>query len=76
MFFDEKEHAWLKAAIVNYNSWKNKHKVVFADKDGDYEWVNLRQNHHQCMLLQVDKNEVDYVMLRNLFPNRRTEEEL
>jgi hypothetical protein len=76
MFFDENEQAWTKCAITAYNSWKNKHRVVYADKDGDYEWVNLRKNHHLCMLRQVNNDEGDYVMLRNLFPNRRAADEL
>ena len=71
-FFDEEDTGtWAKCAITKYNSWKNKHKVVFADKDGDYKWVNLRKNHHLCMMRAINNNEGDYVMLRNLFPNRR-----
>jgi len=76
MFFDVKEQAWTHCAITAYNSWKNKHRVVYADRDGDYEWVNLRKNHHLCMLRQISNDEGDFVMLRNLFPNRRAAGEL
>ncbi len=73
---------WEAAAIVAYNSWKNKWKIVWANKDGDYFWCNLRKEHARVMMRMNDPDtgEEDplgnWIMLKTLFPGRREEHEL
>jgi hypothetical protein len=68
MLFDQER--WVKATVKKYNSWKNKWKVILADSDGDYHWIDLKERHDLVMMRQNGEFG-DWCMLRNLFPPRR-----
>jgi hypothetical protein len=83
MIYDEwDEKRWVHAAIKKYNSWKNKWKVIFAGKDGDYRWIDVKARHDLFMMRSsdfienrdgeiIDKSGGDWCMLRFLFPGKR-----
>jgi len=78
MLFDiwDEDKRWVKAAVKKYNSWKNKWKIIYAGKDGDYKWINMREQHHLIMMKRDGDEKGDWCMLRALFPPRRNEEDL
>ena len=76
MIYDEwEDKRWVKATIKSYNAWKNKWKVIFAGKDGDYRWIDIKERHDLFMMKKDGDNGEpeggDWVMLRLLFPGKR-----
>ena len=80
MLFDEwEEQRWVHAFVKQYNSWKNKWKIIFAGKDGDYKWINMHSRHDIIMMRDFDgegEHEGDWCMLRLLFPKKRDKVDL
>ena len=80
MLFDEwEEQRWVHASVKQYNSWKNKWKIIFAGKDGDYKWINMHARHDIIMMRDFegnDEHEGDWCMLRLLFPEKRDKVDL
>jgi hypothetical protein len=72
MLFDEwEEQRWVHAFVKQYNSWKNKWKIIFSGKDGDYKWINMRERHDLVMMRQNNDEQGDWCMMRFLFPEKR-----